>query len=98
MAFIKRKIKSKKDIQYLLKNATEFMKYDENGAKYYLFFPMMDKEINEQLTCTLMHYEDGQWTIHRKGNEYMDKSELQMTENDVVSILWDNRKEVNKML
>lgn len=98
MTFIKRKIKSKKDIQYLLDNATEFMNYDENGDKYYIFFPVKDDQISEELTCTLMHYEDGQWTMHRKGKKYIDAQELQVSEDELCRLLWNNRKEVNRTL
>ncbi len=45
-----------------------------------------------------MHYPDGSWSIHGKGEQYCDPEETFLTEEEMLSFIWKQRSSVNQVV
>lgn len=81
-------IKKKDDIGLILDNFSSYAKWDPSGQKLYLVFA--DNKRGGQ--WTLMNYNDDRFSVHGRGQDYLDEKEAFFEErNSVVSFLWNNR-------
>lgn len=88
------KIKSKKDAKLAIQKFEELFKYDVTGQKHYVYFQEKDTEN----TLTIMKYSHGSLTVNRRGEDWVENGETQITEDQCASILWDNRAEINRII
>lgn len=65
-----------------------------DGKKYYL---LLEDTINEG-SLTIMKYKDGNFTLHRKNNLFWDVEEQPLANDELIDIIWKNRKAVNRFL
>ncbi|TCN25459.1 hypothetical protein [Mesobacillus foraminis] len=65
-----------------------------DGTKYYL---LLEDAMNEG-SLTIMKYKDGHFTLHRKNNLFWDLDERSITNDELIDIIWKNRKAVNRFL
>lgn len=82
--------KSKKDIENWLPKFKEYAAFD--GEKHYLVFDDRDRGG----IWTLMLYNDGQFTLHGRGDDYCDDTEKEITREELVGFIWKNRKSVHE--
>lgn len=47
-------------------------------------------------TVTIMKYEDGKITLHRKNELFWDIHEIEMEIDHLKALLWENRKMINR--
>lgn len=87
-------IRKKTDIKEILNNFEKHAEWDETGRKHYFFFH--DQKRGGDIT--IMKYPEGSWTIHSKGETYCDENETLMEMQELVSLVWEHRKFVNKAL
>ncbi|EXX87750.1 hypothetical protein BG53_11440 [Paenibacillus darwinianus] len=85
-------IKKKSDIELILDSFPGIANWDEEREKHYLVFE--DRKRGGQ--WTLMRYGDGQFSLHGRGEDYIDGDEMMFEDRDAVaSFLWDNRSAYN---
>lgn len=85
-------IRRKSDIPHIIKNFEEFSK--KEGNKYYITF----ETENPIGTITLMKYQDGNFTYHRKNELYWDIKEIQMDSGILIDVMWGFRKSINRFI
>ena len=88
------RIKSKKDIENMLNNFSEWADYDTMGKKHYLVF----RDNQRDGLWTLMQYTDGLLTLHGRGDEYCDNGEKILNQKECLAFIWENRKSFNESL
>lgn len=89
---VKTLIRRKKDISEFLNNLETYANWDE--AKYYLTL----KTENPKGTLTIMKYQDGNFTYHRKNELYWDINEIKIETDILTDIIWGFRKAVNECI
>lgn len=87
-------IRSRKDVEEFLNRFKNVARYDELGKKHYFVFD--DNKRGGQ--WTLMHYENGSYSIHGKGKTYCDEEECYLSTVELTKLLWNNRKALNSTL
>lgn len=87
-------IRTKNDVSNFIKDFQELMEFDEKGRKFYFVFD--DHERNG--IWTLMEYPDETFTLHGKGEDYLDEGETVISEEELRDFLWVRRKYVNNEL
>lgn len=85
-------IRSKKDIPRFIEIFEKFSNWD--GNKYYLTL----NTVNPAGTVTLMKYQDGTFSYHRKNEVFWDISEIEINNGELIQMFWDYRKYINKCL
>jgi hypothetical protein len=85
-------IRRKSDVHLFIENFEEYSNKD--GDKYYLTF----NTENPIGTVTIMKYQDGTFTYHRKNEVFWDVREIGVEGQNLTKVIWDNRKFVNKCL
>lgn len=84
--------RNKKDIENWLSDFKEYALFD--GHKHYLVFS--DRERGG--IWTLMMYNEGQFTLHGRGEDYCDEEEVTLYRKELITFLWKNRKSVHEIL
>lgn len=92
------KIRKKADAARVADRFHELFKFDTPGQKNYLF--VEEKETG--LTLTIMKYPSGNFTINRRDDKLTTRDnhdgESHIEYNDVVDMIWVNRKNINEVL
>lgn len=78
-------IKRRRDVPRFIKSFTSIAEYD--GAKYFMVLG----------DTTLMRYDDGSYTYHRKNEMYWDWCEHPVQPEELLEFVWSYRKEINKI-
>ncbi len=85
-------IRKKNDISFVLDNFSTLAEWDETGAKYYLV--LEDRKRGGQ--WTLMRYEEDRYSVHGRGESYLDEEEHFFEDSEAVTaFLWGNRAAFN---
>ena len=85
-------IKRKKEISVFLTHFERVSEWD--GEKYFL---TLSTE-KPKGTLTIMKYQDGNFTYHRKNELYWDINEVKIENHHLQDIIWGFRKAINKMI
>lgn len=85
-------IRRKKEIPEFINGFETYANWD--GKKYYLTLDT----INPKGTLTLMKYPNGEFTYHRKNENYWDIKEIKMDNDILMEIIWVFRKSINNLI
>ncbi|MDQ1003939.1 hypothetical protein QFZ28_004339 [Neobacillus niacini] len=85
-------IKRKKEAVTFLDNFTKYANFD--GQKYYLTL----ETDNPNGTLTIMKYNNGEFTYHRKNELYWDIKEIKTDIDMLTDIIWGFRKAINECI
>lgn len=85
-------IKYKREVSNFIKNFEVFSRFD--GEKYYFVFETKAPKG----TVTLMKYDEGNFTLHRKNEVFWDIGEVEINGEKLKEFIWENRKSINANL
>lgn len=73
----------------------DFERYaHQDGIKYFLTL----NTVNPKGTLTIMKYPEGNFTYHRKNENYWDIKEVDIDLDMLSDIIWGFRKTINEMI
>ena len=85
-------IKRKSEVENIIEKLEDFAKWD--GSKFYFTF----NTENPKGTITIMKYEDGKITVHRKNELFWDIVEMEMNTTRLINLIWQSRKMKNRFI
>jgi hypothetical protein len=85
-------IRKKADVENFISDFQAFSEWD--GTKHYI--SLEDPKNNGYIT--VISYPNGKFTFHRKNNSFWDLREHPINGEEIISLLWKNRKALNPLI